>query len=152
LIVFTLKQPILFDSISKIVNWFREGKTEWIGTVNFNLRKPNFIIIHHTAQDSIQQTISTLARTRTQVSAHYIIALTMVCSTNATNYLGHGTQEGSWGKNDINSASIGIELTIMVNHFLKHKLRASWHFWVNFRNSMVFLLKYNRSPDIASYP
>jgi N-acetylmuramoyl-L-alanine amidase len=22
--------------------------TKWIGTVNFNLRKPNFIIIHHT--------------------------------------------------------------------------------------------------------
>jgi N-acetylmuramoyl-L-alanine amidase len=32
--------------------------TKWIGTVNFNLCKPNFIIIHHTAQDS-QQTIKT---------------------------------------------------------------------------------------------
>jgi N-acetylmuramoyl-L-alanine amidase len=35
-------------------------RTEWIGTVNFNLRKPNFIIIHHTAQDSLQQTIKRL--------------------------------------------------------------------------------------------
>jgi N-acetylmuramoyl-L-alanine amidase len=45
-----------------------------IGTVNFNLRKPNFIIIHHTAQDSLQQTIKTFTVTRTQVSSHYVIA------------------------------------------------------------------------------
>jgi N-acetylmuramoyl-L-alanine amidase len=42
--------------------------------VNFNLRKPNFIIIHHTAQDSLQQTIKTFTVTRTQVSSHYVIA------------------------------------------------------------------------------
>jgi N-acetylmuramoyl-L-alanine amidase len=48
--------------------------TKWIGTVNFNLRKPNFIIIHHTAQDSLQQTIKTFTVTRTQVSSHYVIA------------------------------------------------------------------------------
>ncbi|HEX8015884.1 MAG TPA: N-acetylmuramoyl-L-alanine amidase, partial [Flavobacterium sp.] len=48
--------------------------TEWIGTVNFNLRKPSFIIIHHTAQDSLQQTISTFTKTKTQVSSHYIIS------------------------------------------------------------------------------
>jgi N-acetylmuramoyl-L-alanine amidase len=41
--------------------------------VNFNLRKPNFIIIHHTAQDSLQQTIKTFTVTRTQVSSHYVI-------------------------------------------------------------------------------
>jgi N-acetylmuramoyl-L-alanine amidase len=37
---------------------------EWIETVNFNLRKPNFIILHHTAQDSIKQTIKTFTLTR----------------------------------------------------------------------------------------
>jgi N-acetylmuramoyl-L-alanine amidase len=63
------------DSISKMSPTDLESiKTEWIGTVNFNLRKPNFIIIHHTAQDSIQQTIRTFTLARTQVSAHYIIA------------------------------------------------------------------------------
>jgi N-acetylmuramoyl-L-alanine amidase len=41
--------------------------------VNFNLRKPNFIIIHHTAQDSLQQTIKTFTVTRTQ-NSHYVIA------------------------------------------------------------------------------
>ena len=28
----------------------------WIGTTNFNMRKPNFVILHHTAQNSCEQT------------------------------------------------------------------------------------------------
>ena len=52
------------DSISKIgLTILKNGvNTEWIGTVNLNLRKPNLVIIHHTAQDSIQQTIKTFTR------------------------------------------------------------------------------------------
>ena len=87
-------------------------KTEWISTVNFNLRKPNFVIIHHTAQDSIQQTINTFTKTSTQVSAHYIIADDGHVVQMLNDYL-RAWHAGlsSWGKNtDINSASIGIEL------------------------------------------
>jgi N-acetylmuramoyl-L-alanine amidase len=39
-----------------------EGKRDdldWVGTVNFNLRKPDFVNIHHTAQDSTEQTLRT---------------------------------------------------------------------------------------------
>lgn len=87
-------------------------KTDWIGTVNFNLRKPNFIIIHHTAQDSIQQTIKTFTLTRTQVSAHYVIADDGSVVQMLNDYLrAWHAGNGSWGKiTDINSASIGIEL------------------------------------------
>ena len=87
-------------------------KTEWIGTVNFNLRKPNFIIIHHTAQDSIQQTIKTFTLTRTQVSAHYVIGDDGTVVQMLNDYLrAWHAGSGSWGKNtDVNSASIGIEL------------------------------------------
>ena len=45
----------------------------WAGTINFNLRKPNFVIIHHTAQNTCQQTLRTFTMTSTQVSAHYVI-------------------------------------------------------------------------------
>jgi N-acetylmuramoyl-L-alanine amidase len=85
---------------------------EWIGTVNFNLRKPNFIIIHHTAQDSIQQTIKTFTLTRTQVSAHYVIGDNGDVVQMLNDYLrAWHAGAGSWGKNsDINSSSIGIEL------------------------------------------
>jgi len=86
--------------------------TEWISTVNFNLRKPNFIVIHHTAQDSLAQTLKTFTTTKPQVSAHYVIADDGRVVQMVNDYLRswHGGA-GSWGKNtDINSASIGIEL------------------------------------------
>ena len=86
--------------------------TEWISTVNFNLRKPNFIIIHHTAQDSLAQTLKTFTTTKPQVSAHYVIADDGRVVQMVNDYLRawHGGTS-SWGKNtDINSASIGIEL------------------------------------------
>lgn len=86
--------------------------TEWISTVNYNLRKPNFIIIHHTAQDSIVQTLKTFTRVKTQVSAHYVIGDDGRVVQMLSDYLRawHGGN-ASWGKNtDINSTSIGIEL------------------------------------------
>jgi N-acetylmuramoyl-L-alanine amidase len=86
--------------------------TEWIGTVNFNLRKPNFVIIHHTAQDSLQQTIKTFTKTETQVSSHYVISDDGKVVQMLNDYLrAWHAGNGSWGKNtDINSTSIGIEL------------------------------------------
>lgn len=86
--------------------------TEWISSVNFNLRKPNFIIIHHTAQDSLAQTLKTFTTTKPQVSAHYVIADDGRVVQMINDYLRawHGGS-AIWGKNtDINSASIGIEL------------------------------------------
>ncbi len=86
--------------------------TQFIGTVNFNLRKPNFIIIHHTAQDSLAQTLKTFTKTETQVSAHYVIADNGKVVQMLNDYLRawHGGA-AIWGRNtDINSASIGIEL------------------------------------------
>lgn len=86
--------------------------TEWISSVNFNLRKPNFIILHHTAQDSLAQTINTFTTTKPQVSAHYVIAEDGKVVQMVNDYLrSWHAGNGSWGKNyDINSASIGIEL------------------------------------------
>src|SRR6476660_5034611 len=45
----------------------------WVGTTNFSLRRPSFVIIHHTAQNSCDQTLKTFTLTRTQVSAHYVV-------------------------------------------------------------------------------
>ncbi len=102
------------DTISKMgSNALQNGiKPEWISTVNFNLRKPNFIILHHTAQDSIQQTIKTFTKTSTQVSAHYVIGRDGKVVQMLNDYLrAWHAGAGTWGKNsDINSASIGIEL------------------------------------------
>jgi N-acetyl-anhydromuramyl-L-alanine amidase AmpD len=112
--VYTKNLYTFKDTISKMdAPSLQKGiKTEWIGTVNFNLRKPNFIIIHHTAQDSLQQTIKTFTLTRTQVSAHYVVAKDGKVVQMLNDYLrAWHAGTGAWGKNtDINSASIGIEL------------------------------------------
>jgi N-acetylmuramoyl-L-alanine amidase len=84
----------------------------WAGTVNFNLRKPNYVIIHHTAQHSTEQTLKTFTLPKTQVSAHYVIGRDGQTFHMLNDYLRawHGGV-ARWGNvTDINSVSIGIEL------------------------------------------
>lgn len=84
----------------------------WAGTTNFNLRKPNLVVIHHTAQMSCSQTINTFTQPRTQVSAHYVICKDGTVYHMLNDYLRawHGGV-ACWGSiSDINSCSIGIEL------------------------------------------
>lgn len=83
-----------------------------VGTINFNLRKPNYVIIHHTAQHSTEQTLKTFTVTRSQVSAHYVIGRDGQAYHMLNDYLRawHGGV-ARWGSDtDINSNSIGIEL------------------------------------------
>ncbi len=84
----------------------------WVGTTNFDMRRPNFVIIHHTAQNSCDQTLKTFTLERTKVSAHYVI-----CKDGTVYHMLNDNlrawQAGisKWGNNtDINSSSIGIEL------------------------------------------
>jgi N-acetylmuramoyl-L-alanine amidase len=99
----TIKQYPLADSF---------GNAEFIGTTNFNLRKPNFVIIHHTAQNSCEQTLKTFTMQQTQVSAHYVICKDGTIHHMLNDYM-RAWQAGvsKWGNDvDINSSSIGIEL------------------------------------------
>ncbi|OLY93921.1 N-acetylmuramoyl-L-alanine amidase, partial [Cnuella takakiae] len=84
----------------------------WVGTVNFNLRKPNIVVIHHTAQNSCDQTLQTFTKVRTQVSAHYVICRDGKVQHMLNDYLrAWHAGSGSWGNiTDVNSSSIGIEL------------------------------------------
>lgn len=85
---------------------------EWVGTTNFSVRKPNYVIIHHTAQDSLAQTIQTFTLPRTQVSSHYVIGRDGAIVQMLNDYLrSWHAGKGRWGNDtDLNSASIGIEL------------------------------------------
>jgi N-acetylmuramoyl-L-alanine amidase len=106
------------DSLKNIIskkNTFQltdSTKTEFLETVNFNIRKPNLVIIHHTAQDSLQETLRTFSLKSTQVSSHYVIAKNGKVIQMLNDYLrAWHAGAGSWGKStDINSTSIGIEL------------------------------------------
>lgn len=85
---------------------------EWVATVNFGVRKPNYIMIHHTAQKSLDQTIRTFHSERAGASSHYVIGRDgkIVQMLNDL-FRGHHAGAGKWGNDtDLNSSSIGIEL------------------------------------------
>ncbi len=84
----------------------------WVGTTNFSMRRPNYVIIHHTAQNSCEQTLKTFTIPRTQVSSHYVI-----CKDGTVHHMlndllrGHHAGVSKWGNaTDLNSSSIGIEI------------------------------------------
>lgn len=84
----------------------------FVGSVNFGIRKPNFVIIHHTAQNSLDQTIKTFTMTKTAVSAHYVVSRDGKVVQMVNDYLrAQHAGLGKWGNDaDLNSSSIGIEL------------------------------------------
>ena len=84
----------------------------WVGSVNFGIRKPNFVILHHTAQNSSDQTLKTFTIARTQVSAHYVIGRDGKIFQMVNDYLrAQHAGVGKWGNDtDLNSSSIGIEI------------------------------------------
>jgi N-acetylmuramoyl-L-alanine amidase len=99
-----IRQYPLQDSLSQA--------TAWIGTTNFDMRRPNFVIIHHTAQNSCEQTLKTFTTTASKVSAHYVICKDGTVHHMLNDYM-RAWQAGlsRWGNaTDINSLSVGIEL------------------------------------------
>ncbi|MBN8837794.1 MAG: N-acetylmuramoyl-L-alanine amidase [Sphingobacteriia bacterium] len=91
----TIKQPAYF-----------------VGTTNFNMRKPSYVIIHHTAQNSCEQTLKTFTTPASKVSAHYVICKDGTVHHMLNDYMRAWHAGNSrWGNQlDVNSASIGIEL------------------------------------------
>ena len=99
-----LRQYPLHDSV--------DNAPMFVGTTNLSMRRPNFVIIHHTAQNSCEQTLKTFTLPRTQVSAHYVI-----CKDGTVHHMlndllrAHHAGVSKWGNTtDLNSSSIGIEL------------------------------------------
>lgn len=85
---------------------------DWVGTTNFSVRRPNFVVIHHTAQNSCEETLKTFTLPRTQVSSHYVI-----CKDGTVHHMlndllrGHHAGVSKWGNaTDLNSSSVGIEI------------------------------------------
>jgi len=86
--------------------------TQWHASPNFDERRPNFVIIHHTGDNAPDQALGTLTNPRRAVSAHYLIERTgtihqLVDERARAWHAG----ESKWGAStDINSSSLGIEL------------------------------------------
>ncbi|WP_115170312.1 N-acetylmuramoyl-L-alanine amidase [Sphingobacterium spiritivorum] len=85
---------------------------EWVASINFGIRKPNYVVIHHTAQNSTDQTIKTFHSAKAGVSSHYVVGRDgKVVQMVNDYYRAHHAGIGKWGNDtDLNSSSIGIEL------------------------------------------
>jgi len=85
---------------------------EWVGTTNMSVRRPNFVVIHHTAQNSCGQTLKTFTQTKNPVSAHYVICREGTVYHMLNDLLrSHHAGVSKWGNvTDLNSCSIGIEI------------------------------------------
>lgn len=79
---------------------------------NVGERRPNYVIIHHTTNDTAERALATLTNPAREVSAHYLIArdgriIYLVDELKRAWHAG----DSYWGGNrDLNSSSIGIEL------------------------------------------
>lgn len=87
---------------------------QWRASPNFNERRAQLIVLHHTQQDSVGQSLLTLStrNSQGQVSAHYLVGedggiYQLVAEDRRAWHAG----AGRWGDiSDLNSASIGIEI------------------------------------------
>jgi N-acetylmuramoyl-L-alanine amidase len=98
--------PMLVDSLGNPIG------SEWVGAVNAGMRKPNYVIIHYTAQDSVEQTLKTFTVRRSKVSIHYVVGKDGKVWHMVNDYLlARQAGVGKWGNiTDMNSCSIGIEM------------------------------------------
>ncbi len=81
-------------------------------SVNFGARRPNYVIIHHTTDDTAEESLRTLTNPAREVSSHYLIGrdgkLYYLVDELARAW--HAGEAYWGGLSDLNSASIGIEL------------------------------------------
>lgn len=92
----------------------RNRLAEWLPSPNYNARRPQMVILHHTAETSFEGALHTLQTQNSggPVSSHYLIGrdgrLAQLVSDDHRAYHAGG---GNWGPyRDLNSLSIGIEL------------------------------------------
>ncbi len=81
-------------------------------SVNFGPRRPNYVILHHTSDNTAEESLRTLTDPVRQVSSHYLIGrdgkLYYLVDELARSW--HAGEAYWGGLADLNSASIGIEL------------------------------------------
>jgi N-acetylmuramoyl-L-alanine amidase len=79
---------------------------------NFDARRPNFVILHHTSNANVEQSLRVLTDPARRVSAHYLIARdgSVIELVEPAARAWHAGDSYWAGQSDINSASIGIEL------------------------------------------
>ncbi|MFZ4537957.1 N-acetylmuramoyl-L-alanine amidase [Propionivibrio sp.] len=86
--------------------------SQWVPSPNFDARRPNLVVIHHTGSDAMARAVRTLTTPERKVSAHYVIGRdgTVLQLVDENSRAWHAGKSWWGGHTDINSASLGIEL------------------------------------------
>jgi N-acetylmuramoyl-L-alanine amidase len=110
----------MIDSLTKVISEYPVQDSaglpyavDWVGTPNMGLRRPNYVIIHHTATNDCAATLQEFTTPGgREASAHYVI-----CEDGTVYHMlndllrSHHAGDSKWGNTtDLNSSSIGIEL------------------------------------------
>lgn len=79
---------------------------------NYNERRPNYVILHHSSNDTAERALTTLTDGAREVSAHYLVARdgTIYYLVDELARAWHAGRSYWAGNTDMNSVSIGIEL------------------------------------------
>jgi N-acetylmuramoyl-L-alanine amidase len=86
--------------------------SEWVRSPSYNERRPSYVVLHHTSDDSADEALRTLTDPLREVSAHYVVSrdgriYQLVDERHRAWHAG----ASRWGADaDLNSSSIGIEL------------------------------------------
>ena len=88
------------------------ARVRWQPSPNFDQRRPNLVIIHHTSNATSAQALRTLTTPERKVSAHYLIDRdgSIVQLVDERERAWHAGLSWWGGVTDVNSSSIGIEL------------------------------------------
>jgi N-acetylmuramoyl-L-alanine amidase len=110
----------MIDSMAKVITEYPIQDSaglsyakEWIGTPNMGLRRPNYVIIHHTATNNCTEALNEFTNPGgREASAHYVISRDGTVYHMLNDLLrSHHAGDSKWGNTtDLNSSSIGIEL------------------------------------------
>lgn len=121
----TYSRRIYSENIQTIINQISEtpdsktnpavNASKWYAAIDFNIRKPNFVVLHHTAESSAEQTLFTFSLQRPEnrkSSAHYVISRDGTVYQMLNDYVRSWHAGASkWGNiTDMNSCSLGIEI------------------------------------------
>ena len=84
----------------------------FVSSPNFDERRPDLVVIHHTGNNTLQEALDTLTTASRKVSAHYLIGrdgrILQLVDERARAW--HAGVSWWMGARDVNSRSIGIEL------------------------------------------
>ena len=110
----------MIDSLAKVILEYPVRDSaglsyadNWVGTPNMGLRRPNYVIIHHTATNNCDETLHEFTTPGgREASAHYVICEDGTIYHMLNDLLrSHHAGESRWGNTtDLNSSSIGVEL------------------------------------------